>query len=1268
MYPNNTIIQWNCNGVASRINQGELQRLIADHNPMCLCIQHLGKYNTNIKNYTLASQSIHSTNELGTAIYIHNDVMYDQTVVTSSQCQYTATTLNLGTKSNITICNFYNQPKFNYNLKDLKPIITSLPKPLLLVGDTNAHSPMWDESCTAADNAGQILEDIFEENDMICLNEENIHTYVSHTNGTTSSIDIAACSANVAHAFEWNAIEDRYSSDHHPIAITCLQRGQPPPPPVERFNTERADWNEYKRIISNNLSEFDEDNNINNSLKILTDCIIDAATQAIHMTGRKQLKRTVPWWNKELEELLKLKHKISSRLTHAKRKLDKLANETRLSDAQLRKVADLTIEIRATKPALNKITAMFKRKATRAKAESWKTYVSGLNARTPIKKIWKKFRKITGTQTRPTRRALVVNGNKLTQTEEICNAIGEKLEQVSSDQHYDPQFRRLKKETEKNEIKFKKQENNVKSYNEVFTHEELHHALKNTNKSAPGKDKIDFSMIKQLPPNGLEYLFKLYNKIWTDGVFPDEWRHAVVVPIPKPGKDHSNPSNYRPISLTSCMCKVMEKMVNLRLTWLLKEKQIISPTQFGAEKGRSTIEPLIQLEEHIRHAFNNKTPTIAIFFDIEKAYDATWKYPILKKLKDEGIDGQLPIFLQNFMSNRTFQIRIDNTYSKVFAQVNGIAQGSVLSCTAFKLAVNSIIDDLPENVKKSIFMDDFAAYCSSKKLRYATRILNILLRKLENWSKQTGFKFSLDKTKAVAFYRDKRWVKDQPINLIFFGKNIEVLEVHKFLGIIFDSHLNFKAHIEYTRIKCKKALNLINKLSHTSWGADRQTLKMIYKATVRSILDYGCEIYSSATEVALQRLDPLQSEGLRLITGAFRSSPVDSLQVESGEPPLNIHRDLILMKTKVRLMNNLSPTTELFGKADTYWKPDGTEGIAPYPTRANRVLNNVDCEINAPMMVNKPPAWQAMRAHVCLELTNTCMKNINPYVSKIEAMRHIRSKGRHIAIFTDGSKSDTGVGSAAVSTIEARSMALPKYASIFTAELKAIESALKIIENSDYRRYVVYSDSKSAIEALQQFEPSNTVTNSIQKLIHELLSQRNIQIELCWIPAHVGIPGNEHADRAAKEASSLPVNPTQLPNTDYVPLLRNEARRRWQHQWRYLTTANKLREIKEDVGEWESSHNENRRIEVILTRLRIGHTHMTHANLMTRPPGPLPQCDLCGATLTVKHVLGQCPRTREARNRIFGNKDLKEILAEGKRYSTAEIITFLKEAKLLDKI
>ena len=127
-----------------------------------------------------------------------------------------------------------------------------------------------------------------------------------------------------------------------------------------------------------------------------------------------------------------------------------------------------------------------------------------------------------------------------------------------------------------------------------------------------------------------------------------------MIPIAKPGKDPSQVTNYRPISLTSCLCKLMEKLVNVRLTWYIDKNNILSPSQSGVRKNRSTLDSLASLESQIKSGFKKKEITVAVFFDIQKAFDTTWRYSILRTLHEIRMRGELPIFIRNFLTERTF--------------------------------------------------------------------------------------------------------------------------------------------------------------------------------------------------------------------------------------------------------------------------------------------------------------------------------------------------------------------------------------------------------------------------------------------------------------------------------------------------------------------------------------------------------------------------------------------------------------------------------------
>ena len=185
--------------------------------------------------------------------------------------------------------------------------------------------------------------------------------------------------------------------------------------------------------------------------------------------------------------------------------------------------------------------------------------------------------------------------------------------------------------------------------------QELRRSLNRSRDTAVGPDKIHYQFLKHLSESSLRVLLRAFNKIWQTGQIPSSWQEATIIPIPKPGKDHSNPTNYRPIALTSCICKTMERMVNDRLVWTLERERLISEYQCGFRRGRSTLDHLVRFEAFLRNTFIRKQHAIAVFFDLEKAYDTTWRYGIMRDLYDLGIRGRLPIFVASFLSDRRFR-------------------------------------------------------------------------------------------------------------------------------------------------------------------------------------------------------------------------------------------------------------------------------------------------------------------------------------------------------------------------------------------------------------------------------------------------------------------------------------------------------------------------------------------------------------------------------------------------------------------------------------
>ena len=199
-------------------------------------------------------------------------------------------------------------------------------------------------------------------------------------------------------------------------------------------------------------------------------------------------------------------------------------------------------------------------------------------------------------------------------------------------------------------------------------------------------------MLKHLPENSLETLLNIFNYIWTTGKFPEDWTYATIIPIPKPGKDLAEPNNYRPIALTSCLCKTLERMINKILTWFLDSNNHISRFQSGFRSDRSTTDNLVRLETFIRDAFIKKEHVVSVFFDLEKAYDnTTWRYSILKDIHKLGLRGRLPTFIENFLADRAMQVRVGSSLSDYYDQEQGVPQGDVLSTTLFSIKINYIV-------------------------------------------------------------------------------------------------------------------------------------------------------------------------------------------------------------------------------------------------------------------------------------------------------------------------------------------------------------------------------------------------------------------------------------------------------------------------------------------------------------------------------------------------------------------------------------------------
>jgi len=172
-------------------------------------------------------------------------------------------------------------------------------------------------------------------------------------------------------------------------------------------------------------------------------------------------------------------------------------------------------------------------------------------------------------------------------------------------------------------------------------------------------------------------------------------------------------------------------------------------------------------------------------------------------------------WVENFLSNRTFQVKVGAELSDKFIQQNGTPQGSIISPLLFLIMINDIPTGVG-GVAMSLFADDSAIYLSHRNIITLENKIQSSVDLIQNWCNENGFKISINKTTGVLFSKRNNLSR---ITIKIDKKQIKIENKVKFLGVIFDSKLTWKPHIDYIVEKCKKRLNLLRAISGYGWGS-----------------------------------------------------------------------------------------------------------------------------------------------------------------------------------------------------------------------------------------------------------------------------------------------------------------------------------------------------------------------------------------------------------------------------------------------------------------
>ena len=1227
-------LHWNIKGVNS--NFEDLKILVNDHQPKIVSLQETLCNGFNLAGYKPLHKKIHPSDR-GVSLMVDNSIV-SSPVVLQTDLEALATRVTVGKKT-YTFCNLYLSPNQTYSKASLENLLDQLPRPAVLMGDLNAHHPLW--GSTSSNKRGEDLVEIFSLRNLCVLNDGST-TFVHCHYKTTSCLDLTVVDPAIALDFNWSVSDDLHGSDHYPILLTNTAFEEEDK--EDRYNLNKANWPLFDDNCRGRIK--DEAVFIEGTCPVesFTRILNDAVEDSIPKLNMRNRRPKVPWFNNECREAKKRRKKDLHRFRNAPTLINMLAY--RQSRARCRYIM------------------------RNAKRSSWQDFCSSLNSKAKASTVWRAIRRIKGKKEGPSLQHLDVGGQPLTDKKSIVNLLASTLEDISSAEQLNPVFQKIKSQSERRRLDFRSE--GKEDYNVPFSLSELKEALKKSKDSAVGPDNIHYQFLKRLPESGLNVLLKVYNQVWESGVFPPSWREALVIPIPKPGKDTTKPENYRPIALTSCLCKTMERMVNARLVHCLESTDAFANEQCGFRKGRSTTDHLVRFESFVRDAFARDKHVVAIFFDLEKAYDTTWKRGILNRLYELGFRGRLAHFLEGFLESRTFKVRAGSTYSDTFEQEMGVPQGSILSPTLFNVQINDIAKIAKQALigkesECSLFVDDFAICVSAKYLYQAERQLQLCVNKVQEWVVRNGFKFSETKTVTIHFWKGR----DIADPTIYINKTrVKAVNETRFLGLIFDKKLNFKSHIKDLKTRCQKSLNVLKVVSHTDWGADSKVLLRIYQALVRSKLDYGCIVYGSATKSYLKELDVIHNSGLRISLGAFRTSPIPSLYTEAGETSLELRRLKLSLNYVCKLKSNpdnpayksvFSPTCTEYFKKNPGVTPPLSIRVKPHLEEAKLAMEKIELS-ELPIT----PPWLLKTPEVLLDLTNLDKGSTNNLVYQQYFGAFIEDYSNYEKIFTDGSKSDDAVGAASVTGKDFKRVfkaRLPSCSSIFSAELKALQLALRMIYQSKRDKFVVLSDSLSALIAIKERKLDHPYLVDFFEQYCELVKEGK-KITLAWVPSHVGIKGNEAADQAAKEAldEMLPADMrTKFSDLKAGALayIKGESQAEWEKE-----VDNKLFRIQPDRSATLPRNCQNRKEESVLTRLHIGHSYTTHSFLLKKDE-ERPMCIPCDEPWTVEHFLVKCWDFYDIRRKHYSVENFKVLFRD---VPPDKIFNFLKEIGLFYKI
>ena len=392
------IFQWNCQGLISK--WAEMKQLFLFLAPIIIAVQETWFLPTDSYNFSVNNYSLFRFDEVngyrrhgGTALYINKDFPHTE-IHLNTHLQAVACTVRLYGR-NIDFCSIYIPPDFDNTclLQSLNHLISQFHHPFVLLGDFNAHSPLWDRKRSLTDQRGHIVEDFIDSNNIVLLNKGD-STHYSFTHNSESAIDLSLCSANIGTLFDWTADSDVYGSDHFPIKLftTFNSLNDSVPNYIPRWNLKKANWALFEELSTIDQEEFTSPEQ---GIHFIMNKILTAAAASIPKTSPPQRRKSVPWWCPEASRAVaRRKRAFRSYIRH-------------------KDIHHLIVR--------NHERSKTKRIIRESKRKSWQFFVSQLTMETPMSRIWGLVRSLCGKKNTSCLPALRIQNTLITDPKVIVN-------------------------------------------------------------------------------------------------------------------------------------------------------------------------------------------------------------------------------------------------------------------------------------------------------------------------------------------------------------------------------------------------------------------------------------------------------------------------------------------------------------------------------------------------------------------------------------------------------------------------------------------------------------------------------------------------------------------------------------------------------------------------------------------------------------------------------------------------------------------------------